>query len=169
MTKRLKFFILISLLFFSNPTIHHQVQSEVAKGYQKKYYEPNPRIHAPTFTTSIMIFKDDDFLNYTLPGNGTLIQPYIIENFSIETTNSTGIHVSGTTKHFIIRNGYVDAEQYGIWIDDVAENTSKIMNVTCSFNNKTLDSAGISVYSADGIQLIDNICTNNCKRKYLCG
>lgn len=166
MLKKFHSFFLLSLLLFTNtivytPIVYTPIQSEIVKGYQTRYYETKPIIHAPTFTTSIMILEDDDFLNYSLSGNGTLNDPYVIENFDITTSNSTGVHISGTTKHFIVRNGYVDAEQYGIRIADVAENTSKIINVTSSFNYETIDCAGISISSANGIQLIDNVCMNN--------
>ncbi len=131
---KLRFAFLVSLLFVINPNINSVVQSELVKSSVIKNPELNPIVHAPSFNTSIEIFNDNDFLNYSLEGNGTSIAPYVIDNFSIETTNITGIYITNTTKYFIIRDGYVEAHEYGIRISDVLENTSQIVNVTCFSN-----------------------------------
>jgi len=54
---------------------------------------------------SIEILNDGDFITYGFPGAGTPGDPYIIEHYEIETSSDTGIDVSGTTKHFVIRQG----------------------------------------------------------------
>jgi len=54
----------------------------------------------------IEITSDEDFLAF--PGSGTYEDPYLIENYNITSSTSFGIHITSTTKHFLIRNCYID-------------------------------------------------------------
>ena len=109
--------------------------------------------HAP-----IEILNDDNFTDYSFLGLGTAEEPYIIENYNITATypDNKGIYINGTTKHFVIRNCYVDTDLSGIHISNVAEGTASIINSTCS-NNLW----GIYLSSSSGATLTNNTCSNN--------
>jgi len=64
-----------------------------------KHYEAAYVTHEPFNITS-----DVDFETQAWPGNGSLSNPYLIENLNITTNNSTCIWVMNTTSHFIIQN-----------------------------------------------------------------
>ncbi len=101
----------------------------------------------------ISITSDSDFLVF--PGSGTAENPYVIEGYNI-TTGDEGIYIRGTTKYFIIRNCYVDAREYGIYIDDVADGTATVINNTCNNNNYY----GISLSSTVRATVANNTFTN---------
>ncbi len=103
----------------------------------------------------ITIISDSGFLAYL--GSGTVEDPYVIEGFNITTTYDTGIYISDTTKYFIIRNCYVDAEGYGIYISSVADGTATIANNTCN-NNLYI---GITLGGSGSSTVINNTCRNN--------
>ncbi len=110
---------------------------------------------------SISITSDIDF--GVFPGLGTEEDPYVIEGYNITTTSTNGIitastkgiYITDTTKYFIIRNCLVDAD-YGIYIDDVADGTTTVINNTCSNNNY-----GISLFYSGNSTVANNTCSNN--------
>ena len=129
---------------------------------------------------AISITNNDNFTDYAFPGFGTLEDPYIIEGYSIITTNEIGINIEGTSKHFVIRNCYVNAGRRGINIEDVALGTVTVINNICmdnSFefgirlykgsnaiitNNTCISSRdGINVHTSTGVTLTDNTCISN--------
>jgi parallel beta-helix repeat protein len=101
-----------------------------------------------------MIWDDEDFITYELPGDGTANDPYRIENYNITTSDLYSIYIFSTTKYFVIENCYLESlngEGYGIIISNIAGGTAKINNNTinsCSF--------GISLSESD-----QNLITNN--------
>ena len=50
------------------------------------------------------ITSDVDFETQAWPGNGSISNPYLIENLNITSNSSTCIWVMNTTRHFIIQN-----------------------------------------------------------------
>ncbi len=104
--------------------------------------------HDPIFITS------DSGLEVFL-GSGTEEDPYVIEGYSITTTNYAGIYISGTTKYFVIRNSYVDAEYVGIDISDVTDETATVINNTCKNNN-----SGIWLQYSVGSTVVNNTCNS---------
>ena len=92
---------------------------------------PNPRglvKHDP-----IIIWNDEDFLDYNFKGVGTQEEPYLIECFNITTTTSNAIYIFGTTDYFIIRNCFLKSSHsdgVGIYLENVGENTASIFNNT---------------------------------------
>ena len=104
----------------------------------------------------ILITNNANFDDYGFPGAGTSGDPYIIENYEIETTQEIGISITGTTKHFVIRNCYVEAF-FGIYITDVFEGTATIIKNTCSNNG----AYGIKLVRSTGVTLTNNTCSNN--------
>lgn len=66
--------------------------------------------HAP-----ISITSDSDFVSQGWPGNGTQGDPYVIEGLNI-TSGDAGIHVSGTSSHFVVRNCTLTlTTEYGLY------------------------------------------------------
>lgn len=69
--------------------------------------------HAP-----ILIVGDAGFTpaNGVTGGTGTASDPFIIENWEIDATGAlAGIHIMGTTKHYVIRHGHVYGDDaYGV-------------------------------------------------------
>ncbi|MCE7748256.1 MAG: hypothetical protein GPJ51_07655 [Candidatus Heimdallarchaeota archaeon] len=128
---------------------------------------------------AIMITQDVNFTDYAFPGNGSSINPYIIENYNITTNDVIGINVEFTTKHFVIRNCYINASQRGINIEEVTVGTANIVNNTCIdnyfsgirvylsplttiINNTCIGSRdGIHVHSSSGVTISNNTCTDN--------
>ncbi len=103
---------------------------------------------------SISITSDSGFAVF--PGSGTEEDPYLIEGYNITTTSNRGISITDTTKYFIVRNCYVDVDDYGIYIDNVADGTATIINNTCSNNN-----FGISLNYFGSSTVVNNTCNNN--------
>ena len=102
----------------------------------------------------ISITSDSGF--EVFPGAGSEEDPYVIEGYSITTTALTGIYITGTTKYFVIRNCYVDAEYYGIFITNVADGTATVINNTCNNSYR-----GIYLSSSGSSTIANNTCNNN--------
>lgn len=127
----------------------------------------------------IIILNNDNFTDYLFPGSGTVVAPYIIENYNITTDSYYGIYISRTTKYFIIRNCLVDAYSSGIYLYDIDDGTASIKDNICqantngiyldyasrvtvsnnSCNDKNRD--GIRLWHSDNSLIINNTCNNN--------
>ena len=104
----------------------------------------------------INITSDSDFEIF--PGTGTADDPYRIENWNITTSdNRCGINITGTSKHFVIQNCFIEAVNIGIWIFYTAEGTAKIINNTCANNGLY----GIDVRFTSHIFISNNVLYNN--------
>jgi parallel beta-helix repeat protein len=118
-------------------------------------------INTPLYTNPINIISDNNFTDYGFSGNGTEELPYIIESFDIVTTEDFGINIEGTSKHFIVQNGYVEAYRSGIRISEVEQNTSTVKNCWSFRNTDMYYGEGISVRYSDGCQIVNNTCSGN--------
>ncbi|MBA7542083.1 hypothetical protein ES705_34399 [subsurface metagenome] len=105
----------------------------------------------------IYITYDSNFTDYGFLGTGTAEDPYVIEGYNITTTDSKGIYISSTTKYFTVQNCYIDAEEYGIYIRNVADGTATVFNNTCCNNYNR----GISLSSSASSTVVNNTCSNN--------
>ena len=114
-----------------------------------------------TVHNPIEILNDTAFTLYGFPGDGTTENPYIIENYQIESFGflSNSIYITGTTAHFIIRNCYLVHEYVGVYIHNVAQYTSQIINNTCIGSIGM--GGGISVSNTRGCSIINNTCSND--------
>ncbi len=105
---------------------------------------------------SISIIGDTDVdldpLNGIVTGNGSESDPYVIENYKIENTNPIGIYIQDTSVSFIIRNCYIDAENWGIYILGTYSGKLTI------YNNVIVnhDSEGILIYRYPGCEMFNN-------------
>ena len=106
---------------------------------------------------TVIIWGDRDFKAYNFPGKGTADDPYIIENYNIDTTSARGIYITDTTKHFIIRNCVIKAANTAIYISNAAEGTVSIINNECNDNGFY----GIYIVDSPSSLLINNFCENN--------
>ncbi len=86
-----------------------------------------PSYSSLTPHNSISITSNSGFAVF--PGSGTEEDPYVIEGYNITTTDENGIYITETTKHFIIRNCYVDAFRMGIIICTVVTRDGRIRNI----------------------------------------
>ena len=121
MKKKITLILLILTLAISALNINVQITAE-ENNYRPTSLELTPH-------DRISITSDSEF--EVFPGSGTSEDPYLIDGYNITTTSDEGIYIRGTTKYFIIRNCYVDANDYGIYITDVADGTATVINNTC--------------------------------------
>lgn len=120
--------ILMGVLIFCN-LINYNLHAKTMNGDQPvidmQYID-----HAP-----ILIEYDSNFTDYGFTGSGIENDPYIIENLRINTTTSNGIEINGTTKHFRIRNCYIETDGKGILIRYAGEGTVLVENNHMVGNN----------------------------------
>jgi len=105
----------------------------------------------------IIISEDSDIPSW-LPGIGTSVDPYRIENFNIMDINYC-ISISDTTKHFLIQNCYIKSGSIGIRIQSVANGTIEIKNNFLQGENYHMGSRGISSCAAPFAYIYNNTCT----------
>ncbi len=128
--------------------------------------------------SSIVIWKDEDFESYNLPGTGTETDPYLIQNYDISSPSSEGIVVDGTTKHFIIRNCFLKGHGNGIVIRNVADGTCKLFDniishsihdgIRISFTENNVISGNTISYSGrNGIGAVNNNFLNIVNNRFL--
>jgi parallel beta-helix repeat protein len=108
----------------------------------------------------ILIQSNADFLKYDFEGTGEESDPYIIENYMINSFGefSYGIDIRGTNRYFIIRNCYVYADYIGIGLYMVSGGRSIIKNNTCV--SRTNDGGGIGLGSMGSCLIANNTCIN---------
>ena len=119
----------VSILIIGISTLSMRANATTVSYNPPSYSSLTP--HAPISITSDSNFE-------VFPGSGTEVDPYIIEGYNITTTSDEGIYISGTTKYFIVRNSYIDAEWYGIYISNVADGTATVINNMCNYNKQHL-------------------------------
>jgi parallel beta-helix repeat protein len=116
----------------------------------------------------IMINNNSDFVSIATSeswiGNGTVGNPYIIENLTIDANGGWHcIYIGNTTVHFIIRNctltgatrrNHPYAAGHGILL-------SKIKNGKIQSNNITGNNIGMRIYWSDNIDIENNNCSDN--------
>jgi len=113
---------------------------------------------------SIDITSDEELELQATSGNGTAVNPYAIEFLNVTVSSYIngliGISIFNTTKHFVIRNCYVDTDDrtdnVGIHINDVAEGTANVSNNIVTNNN-----FGIIVEMSRGSNIVSNTLYSN--------
>ncbi|MFW9852836.1 MAG: NosD domain-containing protein [Candidatus Thorarchaeota archaeon] len=151
-SKRVIVILIISTLIMVSPNMSTTVFKSAMEDYKtSKPFNLGLGTHDP-----IEIISDDNFTDYGFDGIGSDVDPYIIEGYNITTTSDYGIVIKYTTMYFVIRNCYIDAEEYCIFITNVAEETATIKNNTCTHNLR-----GIYLNDSSGSTLTNNTCTNN--------
>ncbi len=103
------------------------------------------------------IYISSDIELEVFPGSGTEFDPYVIEGYSIVTTEDYGIYIAFTTQNFTVRNCYVFANNYGIFINQVNDSTATVVNNTCNNNYE----GGIYIGDTGSSTVINNTCRYN--------
>jgi len=111
-------------------------------------------VYSYVISSPVVIESDTNISLYSLPGEGTAVDPYRIENLNITTTEEACISISYTTKCFLIQNCFLDGDNYRIYILDLAPNSIKIKENLCQNYQKS----GMEIRKAEGIELIKNTC-----------
>ena len=147
--------LIITIIICSFIILAGAIRTQVGISYigEEKSTKRN-LISAYTPHESIEITNDGNFTDYGFPGTGEETDPFIIEGFNITTEANYGIHITDTTKYFVISDCFLDAT-YGIFIVDVAVGTPTIINNTC-----TNTYYGIYLIYSLGAFLTNNTCTN---------
>ncbi len=166
--------IFLFLLLVTSFLLNFDIGLSLKEDILSEIYLVNNLIpHAP-------IHIDDDSNFTAFPGSGSFNDPYIIEDYNITSdVDACGINISATTKFFIIRNCFIDALDFGIWISWISEGTAQVINNTCvnhystgidlwdvpgafiSNNELHYNKYGIYCVTSDNIYLESNNCTNN--------
>ena len=105
----------------------------------------------------IIIWNDDDFSIYKLEGEGSVSDPYLIDGHNITTNSYYGIFIKGVTKHFTIRNCFIDAYRVGIYIENTADGLA-IIEENVLFNNIDY---GVQIIDSDDITVSNNTCLSS--------
>ena len=117
----------------------------------------NPTEIFYTTHSPISISTDADFITLGFPGNGTMEDPYRIENFSIVNINAEkGIFVKDVTVNFIIQNCFIQVDYTAIEVFNVAFGVCQINNNTCVGTD-----FGISALESPNTLIANNSCSNN--------
>jgi len=149
-------FILVILIF---TTVSVSKDVSTAQKEQSSSYD----LSAYVTSDPLFIDNDSDLAGNSTSGSGTVGDPYVIENLSIVTSEDTGIEILSTTKNFVIRNCFIDANLYGILIYIVAYNTVEVDN-NIVYNHEDI---GIWIMSTDGANVTNNYCDDNTKGIYM--
>ena len=126
----------------------------------------------------ISILKDQDFVDQAWPGNGTVGDPYVIDNVNITTVGNC-INIENTRKHFRISNSYLEANLHsgaGIRIVNATYATiiscsvqspyygvSLVDVVNCTVRDNTIvdsSESGIRLYNCLDVMIDENTVSN---------
>ncbi len=134
---------IVSLLILYSVGLNTEVNNSVAK---TSLGSPSNQVSLDDLIahTPMTIDDDSDFETYSLPGDGSVGDPYRIENYNITTNGDYCLNFGGyTTKHFIIKNCFLKTDtNYAIFMgkyQNMADGTVDIYsNVIISTGNSGL-------------------------------
>lgn len=166
--KNLKIIYLMALIniFFSSlisASIFHQSNFRYPQKDQNLFLptiEYLSSVGPYTIHTPMSLNSNTDFLTYSFIGDGTPANPYLIESYNISSTGSSSmaLEIRNTNVYFIIRDCIIYSEYIGIGLNEVAPNSSQILN------NKIIGTSGdggaILLASMQNSTIENNICTN---------
>ncbi len=112
--------------------------------------------------TYIYINDDSDFIAYGFLGNGTIADPYLIQDMTLSENSTTlsSIHIENTTRFFVISNNTITANNnYSIYLNNIASGTGVISDNTFDFSDNEWPyfNIGISIVSSNGIRIEKNV------------
>ena len=114
-------------------------------------------IHAPIYIDGNAGFLESNASTGISCGNGTALNPYIIENWDINASAANGIEIRNSNVYFTIRYCYVHDGRLsfeGICLQNCRNGT--LSNNNCSNNNY-----GIGLYATINNTLENNTCNSN--------
>ncbi len=153
--KNLITLFILTILLFTTFSVYENLST--AQKEQEIAYDLSGYV-----TSDPLYIENDVDLAGNSTGSGTIGDPYVIENLSIVTTDIVGIYISFTSKNFVIRDCFIDADLYGIYIYNAAPGTVEIDNNTL-YNNE----GGINVIATDNTNITNNYCDGNDKGIYI--
>ncbi len=135
--------LILSLLVFYNISANTNLTNPLAS--TSSTIPPSlPVLEDLVDALPMTIDNDVDFETYGFPGDGSVGDPYRIENYNITTNGDYCLNFGGyTTKHFIIQNCYLKTDtNYAIYFgkyQDMAEDTINVeSNIIISTGNDAL-------------------------------
>ena len=155
-TKNLITLSILTILLFSTFSVYEKLSAS------QKEQDITFDLSGYVTSDSLYIENDIDLAANSSSGIGSAGDPYVIENLSIVTSDSIGIYIAFTTKNFVIRDCFIDAVLYGIYIYNAAAGTVEIDNNTLYHNE-----GGIGVISTDSTNVTNNYCDDNDKGIYI--
>ena len=94
-TKNRNFILILVIIFLLSFSSEHILVSA-----SNIYSESN--IHFSDETAEIVINTDNDFVRYGFPGNGSIDDPYIISNLTLNTSKMYGFVITNISSYFIL-------------------------------------------------------------------
>ncbi len=154
MVRRGAALLLVVLLGFSIVT-----QGNIAEEVQNSEMIIPVKRHEVSYVTHepFNITSDSDFETQAWPGNGSISNPYLIENLNITTDSSTAIWVMNTTRHFIIQNCLFvsPVNIYTLYQPVYPITLTNVSNGEIRGNQVVNSSAGISDYALSNFTISD--------------
>ena len=141
--------------------------------------DPSPRVYPFLPHDPIYIDKNADFATLGFSGQGTINDPYLIEDYFIINFTTTLIHIQDTRAYFIIRYNYLHGNatsDIGIYLQNVTsgyihnntvQNGTYGINLALSdYNNLSYNSVfncgyGLYLQTASNNEILNNSFTNN--------
>ncbi len=145
--------ILVSILFILSMFTGTK-ESDLSYLSIRGFQQISNQISSLTPQSAILIEIDYNFTDFGFIGNGSEVNPFIIEDYNITVSNGNCIKIKSTTKFFIIRNCYTDGPLIGIGVEDLAPGTASIINNTLIIGH----AAGIQIQSSNNITISNNTC-----------
>ncbi len=108
-----------------------------------------------TLSDPIIIINDQDLESFGFQGSGTEAEPYLIENYLIDTDDEFGIFITNVSKHFKIQYCEVYAGISAISISNLTLENIEITNNVCQGE----EWYGIYIYSTNYVVITDNWCS----------
>ncbi len=118
------------------------------------YYWNNT--YDPVRAGYIRITSDRDFIRYEFPGSGTIDDPYLIENYVLNSIVDFAIYIESTTKCFVIQNCTLTSIGDAIHLEFISNNGVIVRN-----NSITDSNIGIRLCSTSNIEIRDNLFLKN--------
>ncbi len=119
--------------------------------------------HSPIFIDGDKSFT---IANGVGGGSGTLLNPYLIQNWNVTSPSGTAVDIRNTTAYFVIRDVFVGWSQYGMFFRNVTnadvENSTLFKNQyglnlvsssdAITFNNNFINNTVLQASDAGGFQ-----------------
>ncbi|MCG3254063.1 MAG: right-handed parallel beta-helix repeat-containing protein [Candidatus Heimdallarchaeota archaeon] len=151
------------------------------------FHPLNVRKKTLTPHVPIVVNGDSGFTDYGFPGDGSRENPFLIEGYSIiNSTDADGLVVGNTTKHFIVRNCYIEVNGDGLRVKNISNGTAVIANnqfqgcdsdaivvvyadFTIVANNTGLeDHTGLRISYCEGVYAYNNTFVGGSPAGYIC-
>ena len=138
--------ISMSIFFISHNYDINQIDNQFNQ-IRINNHQINFGISAYNETGAISIFSNSALASYAVSGNGTKLNPYILENYNITANVDNILYISGTTAYTIIRNNIFDNIDGSSSTETIYLYNSQHITIV----NNSLRNAETGIYSSLGI------------------